>query len=99
MLHFSCDLCGQQLGDRRFVVKMEVYPAFDPEEIDEDDLDADHLQEIAQMIEHMEQTGQCDLDDCGTKELRYDLCPHCHQRFLKDPLGRDALRRLNFSQN
>ena len=44
MLHFTCDLCGLQLGDRRFVAKLEVYPAFDPEELDEDDLDVDHLQ-------------------------------------------------------
>ena len=39
MLHFTCDLCGQQLGDRRYVVRLEIFPAFDPEEIDEDDLD------------------------------------------------------------
>lgn len=99
MLHFSCDLCGRQLGDRRFVVKLEVYPAFDPEAFDEEDLDADHLTELAEMIEEMETTGKCSLDDCDPKEFRYDLCPHCHQKYVKDPLGRDALRRLNFSEN
>lgn len=99
MLHFSCDLCGQRLGERRFVVKLEVYPAFDPESFDEEDLDADHLQEIAETIEEMEATGKTELDDCGSKDFRFDLCPHCHRRYLKDPLGRDALRRLNFSKN
>jgi len=99
MLHFSCDLCGHPLGERRFVVKMEVHPAFDPEEIDEDDLDADHLQEISDLIAEMETSGKSELDDCGSKRYRYDLCPRCRQRFLEDPLGRDALRRLNFSQN
>jgi hypothetical protein len=99
MLHFSCDLCGQQLGERRYVVRLEVYPAFDPEEIDEEDLDADHLQEIAELIQEMEATGQTELEDCGSKEMRFDLCPNCHQRYLKDPLGRDPLRRLNFSKN
>lgn len=99
MLHFSCDLCGRQLGQQRFVVKMEVYPAFDPEEIDEEDLDVDHLQEISQIIEEMEATGQNDVGDCSSKTLRFDLCPHCHQKFVQDPLGRDALRRLNFSEN
>lgn len=99
MLHFSCDLCGQQLGHRRFVVQMEVYPAFDPEDIDEEDLDVDHLQEISEMIEEMEATGNDELDDCSSKDLRFDLCPHCHKKFLNDPLGRDALRRLNFSKN
>lgn len=99
MLHFSCDLCGLQLGERRFVVKLEVYPAFDPEEIDEDDLDADHLQKISESIEEMEVTGKDGLEECGTKGFRYDLCPHCYRRFVKDPLGRDALRRVNFSEN
>ena len=99
MLHFSCDLCGQQLGEQRFVVKMEVYPAFDPEEIDESDLDCDHLQEVSDIIAEMEATGNFELEDCGSKYLRFDLCPGCKQEFLKDPLGRDALRRMNFSEN
>ena len=99
MLHFSCDLCGQRLGERRFVVKLEVYPAFDPESFDEEDLDPDHLEEIASAIQELESTGKTDLDDYSTKDFRFDLCPHCHQKFVKDPLGRDALRRLNFSKN
>ena len=99
MLHFTCDLCGQQLGDRRFVVKLEVYPAFDPEDLDESDLDADHLQEVAALIQEMESTGKSPIDDCEAKQFRYDLCPHCHRKYVKDPLGREALRRLNFSKN
>ena len=99
MLHFSCDLCGQHLEDRRFVVKMQVFPAFDPEEIAEEDLEADHLQAIAEQLKEIELTGDYELDDCNSKGFRFDLCPECHQRFLKDPLGRDALRRLNFSEN
>ena len=99
MLHFSCDLCGRQLGDRRFVAKLEVYAAFDPEELNEDDLDADHLQEISELIEEMEISGNSELEDCGSKSFRFDLCPDCHQKFVQDPLGRDALSRLNFSEN
>lgn len=99
MLHFTCDLCGQHLGERRFVVKLEVFPTFDPEEIGEEDLDADHLQDISAMIEEMEQTGKNLLDDCDPKKFRFDLCQHCHKRFVQDPLGRDATKRLNFSQN
>lgn len=99
MLHFTCDLCGQQLGDRRFVVKLEVYPAFDPEEFDEDDLDADHLQELSEIIQEMEATGKNEIEDCSSKGFRFDLCPQCHRKFTKDPLGREAHRRLNFSKN
>jgi hypothetical protein len=99
MLHFSCDLCGQHLGDRRFVVKVEVYAAFDPEELDEEDLEADNLQEVADMIQEMENTGKSDLEDLGAKRFRFDLCSKCHHVFINDPLGRETLRRLNFSEN
>ena len=100
MLHFTCDLCGQQLSDRRFVVRLEIYPAFDPEEIDEDDLDVDHLQAVSEMIHEMESSGcPAEDDDSRPKEFRFDLCPDCQQRYARDPLGRDAMRRLSFSKN
>jgi hypothetical protein len=99
MLHFSCDLCGRQLGERRYVVKMEGHPSFDPEDFDEEDLDADHLQEISEMLQEMEATGNYQLDDCSPKEFRFDLCSKCYRKFVKDPLARDANRRLNFSEN
>ena len=99
MLHFSCDLCGRQLGDQRYVVRLEVFPSFDPEEIDEDDLDADHLQEISEELHEMETTGKNAIEDCDARDFRFDLCPDCRRKFVKDPLGRDALRRLNFSEN
>lgn len=99
MLHFSCDLCGQRMGDRRFVVKLEVFAAFDAEQINEEDLDVDNLQEVAEMIQEMEITGNSNSDDCSSKHFRFDLCTKCHRRFVNDPLGREALRRLNFSEN
>lgn len=98
MLHFSCDLCGQPLEDRRYVVRMEIFPAFDADDITEADLDADHLQEVAEEIHEMEING-VELDDDHAKSFRFDLCPRCHARYAKDPLGREALRRLNFSEN
>ena len=99
MLHFSCDLCGKQLNEQRYVVKLEVFPAFDPEALDEESLDGDHLEEISEMILQSEETGKSELEDCAGKEFRFDLCPRCRMNFQKDPLGRDMLRRLNFSKN
>lgn len=98
MLHFSCDLCGQQLKDDRYVARIDVYPAFDPDEITEDDLDVDNMQQVAQMIEHMEATGENLIEDCEPRKMRFDLCPGCRKRFLKDPLG-GSRSRLNFSEN
>lgn len=98
MLHFSCDLCGQPLDDRRYVVRMEIFPAFDASDITEADLDVDHLNAVAAEIHEMELTG-VEADDANSKSFRFDLCPRCHARYEKDPLGREALRRLNFSEN
>ena len=73
MLHFSCDLCGRQLDDQRYVVRLEVFPSFDPEEIEEDDLDADHLQEISEELHEMELTGKNAIEDCDARDFRFEL--------------------------
>jgi DNA-directed RNA polymerase subunit M/transcription elongation factor TFIIS len=99
MLHYTCDSCGRELSDQRFIVRVEIAPAFDPDRIDEADLDADNLQQIAETIEAMQSTGEFEYPDCGAKTMRYDLCPACRERFAADPLGQDSLRRLSFSQN
>lgn len=98
MLHFSCDLCSCPLDEQRYVVRMEVYPAFDPDQIEPADLDQDHLQAVA---DHLDQGGGLDDDtlENGAKVFRFDLCPQCHRKLLKDPLGREAVRRLKFSKN
>ena len=62
MLHHTCDLCGQKIEDKRFVARLEVYPAFDPDEIKEEDLDRDNLSEISEMLADMELTGELNLD-------------------------------------
>ncbi|MEX0727042.1 MAG: hypothetical protein WD065_12270 [Planctomycetaceae bacterium] len=87
------------MNDHRYVVKVAVYPAFDPEEITEDDVEADHLQDVSDMLAQMEASGKMELEDCAAKTLRFDLCPECRKKYLKDPLARDTGRRLKFSQN
>lgn len=101
MRHFSCDMCGQPLDERRYVVRIETHPAFDPDELTEEDLAEDNLQAVAKLIQEIERTGHNPHDDSDSqaKSCRYDLCPRCHAKFARDPLGRDAVRRLNFSKN
>lgn len=106
MVHFTCDLCGKDLtasGDPRYVVKIAAYAGFDPTEISEDDLDDDQMEAIAEILQREEEHPAHGSDDDGEcpsyKGFRYDLCPACHRRFIKDPLNRDLLRTLNFSEN
>ena len=99
MLHISCDLCGKRLDDERYVVRVEIYPAFDPEELGEDIHDVEHLQAVSDTIEAIESGQSPGPDDCGARRFRFDLCDNCQHRFVEDPLGRDAHERLNFSEN
>jgi hypothetical protein len=102
MVHFTCDLCGKDLtasGDSRFVVKISAYAGFDPNQITEEDLDDDHLEAISELLRNQDGEPGSDPDLPTFKGFRFDLCPTCHGKFLKDPLGRDLIRSLDFSQN
>lgn len=103
MVHVTCDCCHKELfpGDENhFVVKMEVFAAHDPLRLTEADLDEDHMEEVSKLLEEMEDTGD-DLEflEPSPRHFRYDLCPECHKKFVRDPLGRDAAQKFDFSKN
>lgn len=102
MLHYSCDQCGKDLsagGADRFVLKMEGFAAGAPAELTEDDLDTDHIEEMAQLLEEMEETGtEPDLPPV-CKKMRFDLCSACFRKFLLAPLGRETAAKFDFSPN
>ncbi|RUL85823.1 hypothetical protein [Tautonia sociabilis] len=99
MVHFTCDLCGKDLGagEPRFVVKIAAYPGFDPDQITEDDLDEDHMEAVAEVLRSEQNQGTGSSQEEGYRGFRYDLCPSCHQKFLKDPLGKDLIRSFDLS--
>jgi hypothetical protein len=102
MVHFTCDLCGKDLtasGDPRYVVKIEAFAGFDPNEITEDDLDDDHMEAVSQLLQRDETLGADEFTRPVHKGFRFDLCPACHERFLKDPLGKELIRSFDFSNN
>jgi hypothetical protein len=102
MIHHSCDLCKRLIDtdqDVRYVVKMEVYAALDPA-LDDTDDDRDGLQEVQDMLQRMEETGTEGVEEDEVyQQLRFDLCPECRKKFLKQPLGRQAVKQFDFSQN
>jgi hypothetical protein len=102
MRHFSCDLCGTDLipPAARYVVKLEAFAATDPAELTEEDLDEDHVAEMAQLLSEMED-GEADAPEelPACSKQRFDLCARCYRKFVKDPLGREAASRLDFSPN
>lgn len=101
MLHFSCDLCGRKMrpGDeRRYVVKMEIYAAHDPDELTEADLDQDSLDAVSELLDADDDLPH-EVPAPAYKKLQFDLCPDCQKRFLRDPLGKEANQKFHFSKN
>ena len=85
MLHFSCDACGQPVTEERFVARVEVYPAFDPDEITEADLDADNMQQVAELIQEMEENGTTWVDNAVPllpRDFSYGATNHSQQNLV-----------------
>ncbi|HUT11289.1 MAG TPA: hypothetical protein VMY42_12385 [Thermoguttaceae bacterium] len=102
MIRYSCDLCKQTLDpeeDIRYVVKMEVFAAFDPVTVDPYDDDRDHLQEIQDILERLEDADDDQIGDDVYQQLRFDLCGECRKKFVKNPLGREVAKAFGFSEN
>ena len=104
MRHFSCDLCGKTLHpatDTRYVVRVESYPVAAPAELTAADLDTDHVEAMAEILDALEAAG----DDRAAKpspagaKSEHDLCAACHRKLRADPLGREPKRKLHFSKN
>ncbi len=102
MIRYSCDLCKRELNpdaDLRYVVKMEVYAALDPPMADEVDDDRDHLQEIQDILERLEDAENDQIGDDVYQQMRFDLCSDCRRKFVKSPLGQRFVKLFGFSEN
>jgi hypothetical protein len=102
MIHFTCDLCGKPLlaeEDARYIVKIEVYAAYDPLEITEADLREDHAEEMKRLIEQMKHLSPEEAEDQVYRKFRFDLCPACQAKYLEDPLLRGVRRQARFGEN
>ena len=102
MINFTCDMCGKPLlvdEDLRYVVKIEVYAAYDTMELSEDDIQEDHTEEMCRLCEAMESVDPDEAEDSVYRTLQLDLCPACHKIYLKNPLPSRSPRTRRFGQN
>lgn len=102
MVHYTCDQCGRDIdpeSELRYEVKIESCAALEPQCDDPQD-DRDHLAELHRAFEKSRDNA---LDgrpeDLTPRELRFDLCCDCHQKFVRNPLAKDVATQLDFSQN
>jgi len=102
MIRYSCDLCNRELhpdADLRYVVKMEVYAALDPPLSNETDDDRDHLQEIQDILERLDDAENDQIGDDVYQQMRFDLCSECRRKFVRSPLGQKFGKVFGFSEN
>lgn len=85
----SCDACGRGLllhSNVRYEVKIEVRAAYDPLEITRADLEKDLRAEIRKTLEECRRRSPEELENEVYRSFRFDLCPDCRRRYLKNPL-------------
>ena len=102
MIHYTCDRCKRVIDPQdelRYVVRMEVRAAMDLSETGDDHDDRDHLLEVHEILEAVDDLTNDEIADDIYQQLRFDLCPECYRRFIKSPVGKEHAVEFNFSQN
>jgi len=111
MRHFSCDLCGKDLTpeiETRIVITLEARVVCQEAAVlaaaalsDEDTEDAVEAMDDLLTNKNDDTCHDADmtLSFSSPMSKEFDLCSPCYRRFAADPLGRDRVRRLQFSVN
>ena len=102
MIHYSCDRCKRSLKsqeDLRYVVKLEVLMAMEPLDPDDVEEDRDHLMEINEILERMDDADAGCFEDDVYQKRHYDLCADCYKKYIKNPIGCEHAVQLGFSEN
>ena len=101
MIHYTCDCCKRVLedSDLRYGIRMEVYAALSDAAPGDDEGDRDHLQEIQEILQNVDDAHDPQIGSDVYQQLRFDLCTECRKRFLKNPLGREVVKHFDFSKN
>ena len=101
MLHFSCDRCKRVIDpdrDVRYTLRLEVHAVMDGMEDDAED-DRDHLLEIQEILERLDDSESELIGEDVYQRQRFDLCPECYRKYIKNPVGHEPAAQIGFSQN
>ncbi len=87
--YYTCDRCGARIeaNELRYVLKMNIFAAYDTMKIELSDLEKDYEDEIRKLIEKIEHMDPKQLQEDVFKQFSFDLCRGCQQKFLRNPLG------------
>jgi len=100
MIHYSCDRCKSPIDQQefRYIVKIEIQATIKngPQALEED---RDHLVEIEEILNRMDERESEDISDELYQRRTFDLCPRCHHEYTRNPLAKESVSQLGFSQN
>ncbi len=85
-----CDMCGKALlldENVRYILRAEVFAAYDVLELTREDLEKATRREIEELIDRMGDMDEQELADSVYKKFVFNLCPRCQRRYIEDPLG------------
>lgn len=89
-IRYACDSCGADLGSGdsdRYMVKMEAFAAVPSViELSKEDLSQDQRGKMNRLLKELSNADPDQIEDQTYRSFRFDLCPTCHQTFLKNPL-------------
>jgi hypothetical protein len=105
MIHYTCDRCHREINpdvEVRYAVELQVRPIFDEQRESSLDPDADHLSELHELLERLDESeeeagGCCDGDACAPQQ--FDLCSDCYKVYARNPLAREFHVGIGFSEN
>jgi hypothetical protein len=90
MNHRICDHCGKELlkdNEVRYEVKIEIKAAYDPLNVTDRDLEKDFRQEIARVLQQLQNLSLAEAQDQVYRLFEFDLCPACQRAYIENPLG------------
>jgi hypothetical protein len=100
MVLISCDLCGKEIQPdlhKYYVVRVEVLERGQTD-LTDDDLTDDNLEAVSQLLQSAEDDDGSYMEIPARQKMKFDLCPACRAKFVKDPLSRE-MAAMDFSAN
>lgn len=89
MIRYECDKCGRRLtanDSQRHLVKIEIYAAAGPVELDLPD-GAEPGAELSRLLESLADADPDEVEDSTYRVFRFDVCNGCRRELIKNPLG------------
>jgi len=102
MIHYSCDRCKKEIDteiDLRYQVNIVTQVVLEGSEFVEQDVDPDHLAEVDELLQRVDDEECEQLCEDIYQSRRYDLCSSCFREYKANPLGATPQQQVEFSEN